>query len=72
MSRLSIRVPSQDADSRPTAPAFAGGFAGRRVGDGDGYSVNCVDGSSPLLEHQNLLDFGGASAAAGKKARMED
>jgi len=49
-----------------------GGFAGWHVGDGDGFAINCVDGISPLLEYQYLLDFGGASAAAGKKARMED
>jgi len=52
--------------------AAVDGFAGWRVGDGDGFSVNCVDGIGPLLEHQNLLDLGGASATAGKKARMED
>jgi hypothetical protein len=48
------------------------GSAGWRVGDGDGFSVNCVDGIGPLLEHQNLLDLGSASAAVGTKTRMED
>jgi hypothetical protein len=42
------------------------------VGDGDGFSVDSVGDIGPLLEYQNLLDFGGASAAVGKKARMED
>jgi len=48
-----------------TRAAAAGEFAGQRVGDGDGFSFNCADGIGPLLEHQNLLDFGGTSAAAG-------
>jgi hypothetical protein len=48
-----------------TDAASLGGSVLRRVGDGDGFSVYCVDGIGPLLEHQNLLDFGGASVAAG-------
>jgi hypothetical protein len=55
-----------------TRAASMDGFADWRVGDGDGFSVDSLGRIGPLPEHQNLLDLGGTSAAAGKKVRMED